>query len=104
LEFLSNSGHSESFNPNQDQENASFREFKIRALKVNGSKDKYPCSFDIQFDKVEKEKKRGEKIDDKKEYRIGLWNAVVHERDVLNVKMLCLKELVIFKMINMFIK
>ncbi|CAG8433755.1 11079_t:CDS:10 [Ambispora gerdemannii] len=54
-------------------EGSPFREFKIRA--EHGAK-KWGCTFDVQF---------------KKDDKIGLWNAVAHEKHILNINMTCLE-------------
>ncbi|CAI2172231.1 5799_t:CDS:10 [Funneliformis geosporum] len=67
---------------NPEWEGSPFREFKIRALRSSNQSDQkkdnpgpWPCTFEVQF---------------KKDGKIGLWNATVDEKNVLDINMSCL--------------
>ncbi|CAG8739037.1 20331_t:CDS:10 [Cetraspora pellucida] len=61
----------------QQWEGSPFREYKIRAFRRPKSRgeSKLDCVFDVKF---------------KNDNKIGLWNATMNERNVLNINMACL--------------
>jgi len=71
-----------------------FKEFKIQAMrKIPDSDEFWPCMFDVKYDERKDEKKGEKKNDNNKPTergRIGLWSAVLSEKDILNVSMSCL--------------
>ena len=84
---------------NQSWGNPPFKKFKICTMR-KGSDDKEgdslpQCAFDIQFEKDLVENDRGGS-DKKYEGRIGLWNATIRPRNVLDINMMSLDKLVLF--------
>ncbi|RIA83606.1 hypothetical protein C1645_785960 [Glomus cerebriforme] len=71
---------------NQKCKGSPFREFKIRAIRKATSDKEWPIAFDIQLNK------NGENnaYDGQNECKIGLWNAVINERNILDLNMSCL--------------
>ncbi|RIA96991.1 hypothetical protein C1645_814644, partial [Glomus cerebriforme] len=83
-----------------------FREFKIYANRIipngNGTNESYPCTFDIEFEKFRCDEKKDEikYIKSEREYdgRIGLWSAVLGEKNILNISMACLDNVYSWKL------
>ncbi|CAG8517486.1 20707_t:CDS:10 [Rhizophagus irregularis] len=85
----------------QELDGSPFREFKIYAIRKipDSENESWPCSFDVKVERYENEKgkidrssnssKRTDRTHDKND-KIGLWDAVLNEKDILDISMACL--------------
>lgn len=85
----------------QELDGSPFREFKIYAIRKVPDSDNelWPCSFDVKVDRYKNEKekidrssnynRRTDRTHDKKD-KIGLWDAVLNEKNILDINMVCL--------------
>ncbi|PKK68818.1 hypothetical protein RhiirC2_524255 [Rhizophagus irregularis] len=59
------------------------REFKIHATRKTNDKE-WPCAFDLELRNGNESKHK------KYDGKIGLWSAIIHDRNVLDINMSCL--------------
>ncbi|RHZ72155.1 hypothetical protein Glove_245g8 [Diversispora epigaea] len=71
---------------NQRWDGIPFSEFRICVIHPNNSKLKY--TFDVQFNQIGRDNKKSDDL--KGESKIGLWNAVTNEKNVMEINMACL--------------
>lgn len=65
------------------------REFKIHATRKTNDKE-WPCAFDLELRNGNESKHK------KYDGKIGLWSAIIHDRNVLDINMSCLAKLVLY--------